>query len=268
MRVFCVALVLGGLTACDSSEPESAAATATTQPGASQVAVASADSAAVEARRTEHYELRVAQPTIDPSHLPLLRAVSVYSGQTRDEFVGQVEAAKAEGFQFESPWSLELEMRTVIDSPQLVVVEASGYQFQGGAHGVPLQASFVYLVESSQVMGIADWFADEAVWAVISSESIATLKTELAPLEGEDDDASEEALDAEAGQWLADGAGPDPHNFHLYRPLVGVQGEISGFQISFAPYQVAPYAAGSPTVEISADSLKPFLKSEFVEFFQ
>lgn len=263
MRILFALLLLGMLAGCGQSEPE-----ATPQSYAGDdAAQASANAADVEAKRTENYELRITQPDIDASYLPLLRAISIYSGQTRDEFLGQVEAAKAEGYQFETPWSLELDMRTVINTEALAAVEASGYQFQGGAHGMPLQATFVYLVESKRIMTLADWFSDEAVWSSISERSIAALKAELAPLMGEDDDTSEEALDAQAAQWLADGASADPHNFQLYLPQLNEQGKIRGFQISFPPYQVAPYAAGSPSVDIAAESLEDYLKPELSSLF-
>ncbi len=263
MRVPCALLLVSLLVACGQSEPE---ITTATEPQ-SDPAEASATAAAVEAKRTEHFELRITQPDVDASYLPLLRAVAIYSGQTRDEFLGQVEAAKAEGFEFETPWSLELEMRTVIDTETLVAVEASGHQFQGGAHGLPLHATFVCLVASERMMSIDDWFADEAVWPSISALSIAKLNAELAPLIGEDDDASEEALDAEAADWLANGASADPENFRLYLPEMNDQGKIRGFLITFAPYQVAPYSAGSPSVEVAADSLREYLKPELSALF-
>lgn len=262
MRVPCALLLASLLVACDQSELETTATTEAQSDSASTSATAE-----VEAKRTEHFELRITQPDVDANHLPLLRAVSIYSGQTRDEFLGQVEAAKAEGFEFETPWALNLEMRTVIDTEALVAVEANGHQFQGGAHGLPLHATFVYLVASKRMMSIDDWFANEAVWSSISALSVSNLNAELAPLIGEDDDASEEALDAEAEEWLANGASPDPANFRLYLPEMNDQGKIRGFLITFAPYQVAPYSAGSPSVQIAAESLREFLKPEFSALF-
>lgn len=267
MRTPIALILIGGLLGCQSEQASDSAAGSQSESSARSGPTASAESERVEAKRSDEYELRIVAAEIDPAHRPLQRAVSLYSAQVRDEFLGQVAAAKAEGFEFALPWQLELELRRTVDQQRLVAVEANGFQFQGGAHGLPLQATFVYLVDSAQVMQIGDWFVDQAVWEAISQASIAALGKELAPLPGEDDEVSEQRLDEEAGQWLAEGAGADPQNFQLYLPVVNEAGLIAAFQISFAPYQVAPYAAGSPQVEITADVLVPHLKPEYRDFF-
>ncbi len=253
------------LCGCQSEQPAPAAGSAAIEGAAAPTASAVSDR--VQARRSDEYELRIVDADIDPGHRPLLREATLYSAQMRDEFLGQVEAAKAEGFEFELPWQLELELAKVVDSEALVVVQANGYQFQGGAHGLPLQASFVYLPISGEMMPINDWFADDAVWSTISQVSISGLQSQLAPLMGEDDDDSAEGLDAEAGQWLSDGAGPDPQNFQLYMPVLDDAGLIRAFAVTFAPYQVAPYAAGSPQVEIAAELLLPHVKEAYRGLF-
>lgn len=254
------------LCGCQSEQPAPAAGSAAAASSAA-APTASAVSDRVQARRSDEYELRIVDADIDPAHRPLLREVTLYSAQMRDEFLGQVQAAKAEGFEFELPWQLELELAKVVDSEALVVVQANGYQFQGGAHGLPLQASFVYLPLSAEIMRIDDWFADDAVWATISRVSVGGLQSQLAPLMGEDDDDSAEGLDAQASQWLSDGAGPDPQNFQLYMPVLDDAGLIRAFEITYAPYQVAPYAAGSPQVEIAAEVLLPHVKEAYRGLF-
>lgn len=252
------------LCGCQSESPSSAVEAAAVEDTS---ATASAESERVQARRSDEYELRIVDAEIDPEHRALLREVTLYSAQMRDEFLGQVEAAKAEGFEFELPWQLELELTRLVNSETLVVVEANGYQFQGGAHGLPLQASFVYLPASAQMMQISDWFVDDSVWSTMSQASIAELQAQLEPLMGEDDDDSAEGLDAEASQWLSEGAGPDQQNFQLYVPVLNDAGLVRAFEITFAPYQVAPYAAGSPQVEIATDVLLPHLKDEYRSLF-
>ena len=267
MRLALVLITLILLCGC-GAEPEPAApaadATAADPPDSS---IATAESERIEARRSDEYELRIEAAEIDPGHQPLLRAVSLYSAQVRDEFLGQVEAAKAEGFEFDLPWQLELKLSRVVNGERVVAVQASGFVFQGGAHGLPLEASFVYLVDRKQMMAIDDWFADDAVWEAISARAVSLLQSQLAPMAGEHDGDSEENLEAQSRDWLLEGAGPDPQNFHLYLPQLGQDQKIEALQISFAPYQVAPYAAGSPEVSIGADLLIDHLKPEFRDYY-
>jgi hypothetical protein len=197
----------------------------------------------VEERATAEYTLRITRAPIELEHRSLLRAVEAQLAQIRDEFVGQALAAREEGFPFEQPWSLELSVEPVLQSDELVQLELTGYEFTGGAHGMPLLASYTYLPKSSSLMTIEDWFADAAVWEVLSAAAVDALVAQLGDVLG---DAPEGA----ALEWIQTGASADPANFAHYRPLLDGDGRIRAFEFTFQPYQVGPYAIGTPKVEI------------------
>lgn len=262
MRASMIAL-LSGLSGLLGCQPQAAPLDSNGTPAP----VAAAPSAqvnppALEERSTAEYSLQITRAPIDPAHRPLLRAVEAELAQARDQFIGQALAAKEEGFVFDQPWNLELKVEAVLQTDALVQLELSGYEYSGGAHGMPLLSSFTYLPEASALMTIEDWFADDSVWEAISAAAIEALVQQFETL-------LEETLDPAALEWIQTGASADPANFAHYRPLLDEAERIRAFEIVFQPYQVGPYAIGTPKVEIPAAvwaaQLKPVHRRLFAD---
>lgn len=248
MRLLLLVLGCGLFTLTGCREP--AQSTAVSTPSASSAPIAAGVSEPVapplEERSSDDYQVRIERTAIAPTQLGLRRATELHLAQLRDQFIGQAMAAREEGFPFDQPWTLALKLRSLIDSDALVVLELEGSEYTGGAHGLPLLASFVYLPPpADQVMAIEDWFVDDEIWSRISEAAIAELVAQFSERDGK-------APDTDALEWISGGAGPDPANFALYRPVLDGDGLIRAFAISFQPYQVASYAEGMPVIELPA----------------
>ena len=207
----------------------------------------------VEERQTEQYRLRIERSAMAPTHLALRRAVEAHLAQQRDQFVGQALAAQEEGFQFDQPWELQLQVQPTLQRDDLIVLELTGSEYTGGAHGLPLLASFVYLPPpADQVLAIEDWFDGDAVWAPLSEAALAALVQVFTERDGQ-------PPNADAIEWFGTGAGPDPANFAHYVPLLDEAGLIHAFAITFQPYQVASYADGMPRIELALAPFRDFV---------
>ncbi len=217
----------------------------------------------VEERSTAEYTLQITRAPIDLAHRPLLRAVEAQLAQMRDEFIGQALAAKEEGFEFDQPWALELTVESALQTESLLHLKLSGYQYSGGAHGMPLLGSFTYLPQSSALMRIEDWFADDAVWSAISDAAVAGLSGQLEQFGFNPGEEVEPAV----LEWIQTGASADPANFAHYGPLLDAEAKIRAFVITFQPYQVGPYAIGTPQVEIPPAVFAAHLKDEYRGLF-
>lgn len=217
----------------------------------------------VEERSTAEYTLKITRAPIDLAHRPLLRAIEAQLAQTRDEFVGQALAAREEGFEFDQPWTLDLTVEPVLQTDSLLHLELSGYEYSGGAHGMPLLGSFTFLPRQDTLMTIEDWFDDAAVWAAISEAAIAGLSTQVEAFGA----APGETLDPATLEWIETGASAEPENFAHYRPLLDADSKIRGFLITFQPYQVGPYAIGTPQVEIPRSVFAAQLKDAYRRLF-
>ncbi len=217
----------------------------------------------VEERSTAEYQLKITRAPIDLAHRPLLRAVEAQLAQIRDEFIGQALAAKEEGFEFDQPWTLELTVESAMQTDSLLHLELSGHQYSGGAHGMPLLGSFTYLPQSSALMTIEDWFADEAVWTAISDAAVAGLSSQLEQYGF----TPGEEVDPAVLEWIQTGASADPANFTHYRPLLDANAKIRALVITFQPYQVGPYAIGTPQVEIPLAVFSRHLKDDHRALF-
>lgn len=263
MRLLLLVLGCGLLTLTGCREPAQSSAVPIASTSTAPIAAGASEPAAppLEERSSDDYQVRIERTAIAPTHLGLRRATELQLAQLRDQFIGQALAAREEGFPFDRPWTLELKLHSLIDNEALVVLELQGAEYTGGAHGLPLLASFVYLPPpADRIMAIEDWFADDAVWGRISEAAVAELVAQFSERDGK-------APDADAREWISGGAGPDPANFALYRPVLDGQGLIQAFAITFQPYQVASYADGMPVIELPAtlyfDALQERYRARF-----
>ena len=109
----------------------------------------------VEERQTEQYRLRIERSAIAPSHLGLRRAVEAHLAQLRDQFVGQALAAQEEGFQFDQPWELQLQVQPTLQRDDLIVLELTGSEYTGGAHGLGQISGLTFSRQTGAPLDIA-----------------------------------------------------------------------------------------------------------------
>ena len=174
-----------------------------------------------------------------PKVAPLASFFADYEKGLRDEMNAEFNKAKSEGEIF-NPWSLSANGRVTYEG-KFWSVMISGYDYRGGAHGIPLMDVIYFDPESFEKVSQSDLLVDGAY------ETLSRLSREGLVSQG---------FDAE-DDWMLEGTQPKPENF----PLV-VPGE-KGVEVIFNSYQVAPYAAGTPSVELSWDVAKGLFKEPY-----
>lgn len=143
-------------------------------------------------------------------------------------------------------WFLEMHYNEVRHSDTIFTVVFSNYMFTGGAHGIPYRSSHTFDTESETILTLDDVFID-----------VDTALVEIAPLAV---DKLTELFDgATDTDWIEDGTDPtEPENYAIW----GLSED--SFIIYFSAYQVAPYVAGQPTIEIPLSELSDVLEPAFV----
>ena len=66
---------------------------------------------------------------------------------------------------------------------------------------------------------------------------------------------------------IEEGTEPVAGNFSQFEPVIGRGGRIVALRFVFAPYQVAPYAAGVQSVEVPAAVLLPHIAPQYRGLF-
>lgn len=129
------------------------------------------------------------------------------------------------------PWSLQITYETPYVTPHYVAIDFGGYDYRGGAHGMPIIAPLVLARPSGQPIATEDLFAPGADWlGFLSDYCYRELK-------------DREFLSADE-DWLRSGTAPKSENYQWIYP------GPKGLTVAFPPYTVAPYAAGPQSVLI------------------
>lgn len=114
-------------------------------------------------------------------------------------------------------------------------------EYTGGAHPGYATSTLNFDVQNKRELKLADLFQPKSNYLkVISDYSIAELKKMVGDLSDDD--------------WIKNGAGAKTENFQSWNITK------KGLMFTFDPYQVAAYAAGSFTVIVPYDKLKPILQ--------
>jgi uncharacterized protein YecT (DUF1311 family) len=135
--------------------------------------------------------------------------------------------------------SLAASFEVPLATPRLVTVVTEGYDYGGGAHGLPFTIATTFDLELERPLTLDDVFANgrgiaDALFPVVMDR----LGSDAREWEGAEKNARKVLENVSSWTFLADGAA-----------------------VTFPPYAVAPYAAGSPRVRFTWAELKPYLKA-------
>jgi hypothetical protein len=134
-----------------------------------------------------------------------------------------------------------------IDSKMISTLFYEFYYFSGAAHPNNNNFSVNYNLENKKEINLGDLFTGDYLKGIskICIKEISKTKKEYDP-----------EFDLKNDEWLQKGAGPDEKNFKVFNITK------KKFIITFPTYQVASYAEGPQTVEISYNKLKEFIKPD------
>jgi hypothetical protein len=121
-----------------------------------------------------------------------------------------------------------------------VLIRTSAYS--GGAHGGEFTKSFNWDMKRHRVLALSELFpGDKDYLSHLSKISIERLSEKFKDEEGRLDDG--------ALNWIKEGTAPKIENFSVFT----INGDV--LRIYFQEYQVAPYVAGAPHVDIDISQI-------------
>ena len=162
-----------------------------------------------------------------------------YEKKLRNEFQQDFNEARAEGGIY-NPWTLDVDGRLTYRGKFLCMM-MRGYDYRGGAHGVPYMDALYFDGQSHERLEQSALLMNGAY------EKLAKMcRSGLI----------EQGFDAD-DDWMLRGTEPTPENYAL---IVASQEKV---EVIFNSYQVAPYAAGVPSVTLSWSQFAPLLKAQY-----
>ena len=251
------------LGACSRPAPPPTAATASAPPAA----VAPVDRQDVS--RRDSIEANVHYPALREELAPLDRAMHAYADAQKAALAERLREAVPATERQERPARLDLDFTVATQTQDFVSAIADGQGEFGGAHPLPLRATFNQHLASGRILALTDLFGDsEAALKALSVEARRRLAPDLeAKLRAEN--LPEKAL-AEREKTLHAllEEGTEPKADDLAAFLVdGVDGKAIGITLIFPPAQVASYADGPQQVAVPARIFYAQLKPEFRDAF-
>ncbi|NEV62957.1 DUF3298 domain-containing protein [Thiorhodococcus minor] len=141
------------------------------------------------------------------------------------------------------PWSLQITYAPPYVAPHYVAVDFNGYDYRGGAHGMPIIAPLVLARPSGQQLSPADLFLPGSDWLGFLSGYCY-------------DELQDQDFVSADTDWLKSGTAPKAENYQWLFP------GPEGLTVTFPPYAVAPYAAGPQSVLIPYARLSGMLRPD------
>ncbi|MDE1885440.1 MAG: DUF3298 domain-containing protein [Xanthomonadaceae bacterium] len=243
-----------------------------TGPSASATPVASAAAAEsqpeTDAGKGKGYAFEILYPLLEPEWQPLVAAVHRFAAIQKTDFLDASTAAdRATGVDY----SLDLTFAVTRRTADFVSVTASGSAFVGGAHGVPILASFNLDLANGKLTALPDLFTDaQSGLQALSDECRHQLEGRYAARLRDGDSAmapaQKAAQIASMNRWIERGTQPTPENFRVFL-VDGLDSPAIGLTVIFPPYQVAAYVDGVQQVEVPAKVFYDLLKPEYKDAF-
>ncbi|GAP66218.1 hypothetical protein MBSD_n1521 [Mizugakiibacter sediminis] len=255
------ALALLGLAACGRTPPAPAARAAAT--------AAAPIAAHADHEQDRRYRIDIVYPELPAGSEPLAAALRAYADQARRAFMQTLEGGAAPDADI--PWQLKLEFGVAAHTADFIGVRARGGSYTGGAHALPLVASFNYDVRERRVLALGDLFADPAAALRLLAAHARRALGERAAHAAPDGSAPRpEAGDASlqrALAWIDEGTEPRPANYAVFLIHADPAGRADGLVLLFPPYQAGPYALGTQEVQVPAAAFAALLKPRYREAF-
>ena len=214
------------------------------------------------------YIVGISYPEVASKYPALARVLHDYAARARGELMQSVAGLK--GQKPTAPYDLSLQFTGLVETPRVVAVAADGSSYTGGAHGNPLVERFIWLPQQQEIMTAEKLVPDAASWKLVSDYAREQLMTSLS--QQLDDDGLEGADRSEmlknGSRMIDDGTKPEAANFARFEPVMNADGSIRALRFVFPPYQVAPYAEGTKTVDLPAAVITPLVAPQYKALFR
>ncbi|MBS0557752.1 MAG: DUF3298 domain-containing protein [Proteobacteria bacterium] len=220
--------------------------------------------ATTDAGKGAGFAWSISYPALLPQWQVLDHAIHDFAAAQKKQFL---QASTAQDRVKGADYSLDLTFVVARHTADFVSVLGSGDEFTGGAHGMPLTASFNLDLSANKLVVLGDLFADPgAALKAISDECRRQLEGRNEAKMRDDGRTITDEDDKSMRTWVEKGTTPTPANFGVFL-VDGLDAKAIGLAILFPPYQVGPYSDGPQQVEVPAkvfyDQLKPEYKDAF-----
>lgn len=255
-------------TAPATTAPMTAAATTT-----NTAAPASSSALPGDNVSTPRYKIAIQYPDPPLQLPPLLQALHVAADAAKRDFMGALpDPAKFPEFA-NRQLQLLVDFELVATTPDFASVRETGMADTGGAHPLPIDATFVYDAAAQRMITLDDLFADPAqARAKLSEFTRTSLKKKImarAPQPGEGSPEAIHEWRTNALQMIDEGTKPTIQDFtnFIVRAGTAKNATSAGITVVFPPYQVAPYVYGAQIVDVPPRVFSPYLKPQYRSAF-
>ncbi len=207
---------------------------------------------------TRNYRISIDLPALRADEAPLAKALRATADDAKREFLASIpDPIRLPEFA-DRQLTLSLDFEVVARTPRFTSVRETGSADTGGAHPIPVAATFVLDRKLGRLIALDDLFAaPDAARAVLAAFARTALEKKLmadAPKPGEGSPAAIREWKANMQSMLDDGTRPTAANYATFAIRAGADAAAPspGLTLVFAPYQVAPYVYGTQTVEVPA----------------
>ena len=266
------ALVLAGCS--QPSAPDSTASSTVAPAASAPASPASASSAASlpgDHAQTKRYRIDISYPPLPASEQALSKALHQAGDKAKREFMSALPDPKEFPEWADRQLQLMLEFSVAARMPAFVSIREQGMADTGGAHPIPVDATFVYDTRAGKIMSLGDLFVDpEAARERLSQVARKSLEKKLlAKVPGGEHTTAKARKEwtTNMRKMIVEGTEPTAENFSEFVILAGAGDKASGLELVFSPYQVAPYVYGSQTVDVPVDMFGSLLKPEYASAF-
>jgi hypothetical protein len=214
------------------------------------------------------YAYAISYPSLDPQWHALDSAIRQFATARKKDFL---DASNAPDRVAGTDYTLDLNFAVARRTADFVSVTASGSSFIGGAHGMPILASFNLDIADGKLKTLSDLFADaqtglQAVSVECRRQLEGRYEAKLRADPGSMTPAQQDSNIQSMKRWIEKGTQPAAGNFDVFL-IDGLDTRAIGVTVIFPPYQVAAYADGPQQVEVPAKVFYDLLKPEYKDAF-
>ncbi len=195
------------------------------------------------------------------------------SMQAKHEFVQAVPDSKQFPEFANRQLQLRIDFKLVARTPRFMSVRETGMQDTGGAHPIPIDATFVFDTQAQRLISLDDLFTrPSAARKALADYARAELTNKImaqAPKPGEGSPQAIAEWKTNAQKMIDDGTQPTQQNFANFIVRAGAQPNDAspGLKLIFPPYQVAPYVYGTQTVDVPDAVFAQYLQPRYRKAF-
>lgn len=219
---------------------------------------------------TKRYKIDISLPQLPSDAAPLATTLRQVANTAKREFLKMLPDPQQFPEFADRQMSLTLDFKQVADTARFISVRETGGEFTGGAHPIPIDASFVYDRKLQQVIPLTALFkAPDDARQQLADFSRKALMQQL-------DKRADKLSGEDAANWrkssiemISEGTKATAVNFSYFVVRAGANKSAPspGISLIFPPYQVAAYVAGTQIVEVPAAQLSGLLKPAYQEAF-